>query len=322
MELDEKALRERERSSAIKSLARRTKFTDVDSFINKWGAQKQFFRDLIDSKFLPETYQKPEQVMAVVLAGRELGIPPMAALRKINIIKGIPSVSPEMMWALARRSGKIEFAEVTENTNERCVIRLKRKDENIVHTETFTIAEAQEMKTKEAGATIALSEKFNWKTMPNVMLYSRCSSRILRRYMPDVIYNLYTTEEIADTTIDEAQVVELPENGSEEPGKPAPIEVHGVKIDTFDPTKEAVPVGRPFGQYTNSVWSELPNGFLLWLLKNSGKDEHRNKAQATLDWKTAINKQIEALPDPIQAAIEKKEKDEKLIPVPEGSPPL
>lgn len=48
---------------------------------------------------------KPADVLAVMLAGRELGIGPMAATRMVHIINGQTSVATELKLALAARAG-------------------------------------------------------------------------------------------------------------------------------------------------------------------------------------------------------------------------
>lgn len=161
----------------------------------------------------------------------------------------------------------------------------------------FTIGEAKMMLTKkEDGTTIPLSEKFNWKTMPKVMLYSRCLSRLCRRLFPDVVFGFYTKEEIEDAVIAPDEGTERVEEVQaevvdDEVKMPATVEVAaGVEARTFDPQTEKVPAGRPFLNYANSFWSELPKGFLAWLEKN-GSGDSKVKAAATREWHEKIGAQ-------------------------------
>lgn len=94
--------------------------SSVDEFINRWGEQRMFIGDLVKSGFLPQAIKTPEQGMAVILAGKELGIPPMLAMRKINIIKGSPTISPELMLALVRKSGQLKKMKILQNDETVC----------------------------------------------------------------------------------------------------------------------------------------------------------------------------------------------------------
>ncbi len=45
---------------------------------------------LVSTGFLPQAIKTPEQAIAIILTGRELGIGTMAALNTINVIQGKP----------------------------------------------------------------------------------------------------------------------------------------------------------------------------------------------------------------------------------------
>lgn len=156
---------------------------------------------LVKSKFLPKAIQTKEQALAVMLKGQELDIPPWSALTGIHIIQGVPTVSPQLMLALIRRSGQLENIDI-QGDERSCTVMMKRRGNN-PHVETFTWQDAEKMQTKEDGQMIALTKKFNWKTMPAVMLKWRAVAACARIVFPDVIAGLYTTEEInPDVTMD------------------------------------------------------------------------------------------------------------------------
>lgn len=125
-------------------------------------------RTLVDSGFLPRAIQKPAQALAVILAGQELGLPPMQALRMIHIVEGKPTLSAELMLSLfKRRGGQAKWVESTDQKAE-LWLRHPNGDE---HTETFTWTEAQ-----RAGVT----GKDNWRKYPKAMLKARCISAGIR----------------------------------------------------------------------------------------------------------------------------------------------
>src|SRR5690606_7608992 len=59
---------------------------------------------------LPEALKSEGEIVAVLLAGQELGLPPMAALRGLQVVRGKVIVSYDTMIALLRRAGyRIEW---------------------------------------------------------------------------------------------------------------------------------------------------------------------------------------------------------------------
>lgn len=147
------------------------------------------------SGLLPAHIQRPEQALLIIQTGRELGIPPLAALRGIQVIQGTPTVSPQLMLALVQSSGKLAHFEIVESTDERCTVRVQRKGFP-VREETFTIDDAKRIMTKERDKTIPLAEKYNWRAMPKVMLRWRAIAAALRIDFADVVLGLYTPEEL------------------------------------------------------------------------------------------------------------------------------
>lgn len=140
---------------------------------------------LAKSGLLPQTVKTGAAAAAIMLAGRELGIPPMQAFRTIYVVKGNVSLSAQLMAALVLRAG--HSYELLENSNTRCAIKFMRRG-GATYTHEFTLDDA-----KRAG----LVNGDNWQRYPKAMLWSRCMSAGIRAYMPDVIMGMYTPEELA-----------------------------------------------------------------------------------------------------------------------------
>lgn len=123
---------------------------------------------LCESGFLPRAVNKPAQALAIILAGQELGIPPMQSLRQIHIVEGKPTLSAELMLSLwKRRGGKANWV---ESTNEKAVLHLRHPNGD-EHTETFSIADAQRAQ---------VTGKDNWRKYPKAMLRARAISAGIR----------------------------------------------------------------------------------------------------------------------------------------------
>lgn len=139
---------------------------------------------LVKSGLLPASVKSGAAAAAIMLAGRELGIPPMQAFRTIYVVKGNIALSAQLMAALVLRAG--HSYEILESSNTRCVIRFTRRG-GATYTHEFTLEDA-----KRAG----LVSGDNWQRYPKAMLWSRCMSAGIRAFLPDVIMGMYTPEEL------------------------------------------------------------------------------------------------------------------------------
>ena len=134
---------------------------------------------------------KEAGVMMIILAAREYGIPPCQALNKgLQIIEGNVELSARMMSALIRR-GKHSI-QVLENTDTKCTVKGKRRDNGDELTVTYTIDMAQ-----KAGL---IKEKGSWKKNPEDMLFARAISRLSRQLFSDVVGIGYIEGEISDSS--------------------------------------------------------------------------------------------------------------------------
>lgn len=138
-------------------------------------------------------------VMMIMLAARELGIPPMQALNGgLNIINGKVEISARMMNGLIRKSGhKLEIKEISEGS---CVIKGTRSDTGESQSSSFSVAEAQKAGLVKSGG--------GWQKFPKDMCYARALSRLARQLFSDVIGIGYVEGEIKATDSE----IQLPED--------------------------------------------------------------------------------------------------------------
>lgn len=158
----------------------------------EWEAAMAVAREIAKTQFVPKEIRgKPDQVLACILSGRELGIGPMEALRKIHMIDGRPAFAAELMLSLMRKGGVVLLE--TETTMERARIKAKRSDTGETTTVEFTWEEAQLI---DGGKLV---KKSNWLNYRQDMLWARCVSRLGRRLAPDLLGGMsYSAEEVQD----------------------------------------------------------------------------------------------------------------------------
>jgi hypothetical protein len=150
----------------------------------KFNSMLSFASNLVSSGFLPDAIKTPAQCVAIILAGQELGMPPMQSLRSINVIKGKVSLSAELQLArFVQMGGHIKWLQTTNTVAE---LWLKHPNGQ-EHTHKFTIEEA-----KKAGVT----NNPTWSKYAPAMLRARCGSAGIRAIAPDIGMQLYDPEEL------------------------------------------------------------------------------------------------------------------------------
>lgn len=145
---------------------------------------------LVETAFVPSTYRgRPQEAAAAIVAGHEMGLSPMAALRSIDIIGGTPAIRAVALRAQVQSAGHEIW--VVESTSTRCVVKGRRKNSDKVETSDWPIARAQ---------ALGLTSKDNWRKQPTSMLLARATSEIARLIASDALLGIpYTVEELTDS---------------------------------------------------------------------------------------------------------------------------
>lgn len=155
------------------------------------GEAKDLSSMLAASRIIPQALQKsPSDVLAIVLAGAELGFAPMQSVRALRLIKGAISMSADGMGALVKsRRDVCEYLILDKSTTEVATYTTKRVGDPRPTTMSFTLAEA-----KQAG----LSSNDNYTRFAAAMLRARALSAICRAVYPDLVLGVYSAEELGE----------------------------------------------------------------------------------------------------------------------------
>lgn len=191
-----------------------TKTVDGDKDI------KDFLSTLISSKKLPSHIKSVEEAFTIAQMGKELGFATMQAFHYIIPIQGKLSLSAKATGALLRKGG-VKFITIEDGIwiyknnslsptepDERPIERrttIKFFRDGMEENCSFTWGDA-----KLQG----LTTKDNWTRMPKEMLYARCLAKGANRIGADLLLGLYTTEELADTFIQNESQIKRNEDGT------------------------------------------------------------------------------------------------------------
>jgi hypothetical protein len=191
---------------------------DLEEWASRMTHAGSIARAIAPTPFIPRSlrvYFRPENsnrdeidvpattaaVAAAVLTGLEVGLSPLAALRSIDIIEGVPALRAMALRALILRAEHDMW--VVESTATRAIVAGKRGGSTHEQSSTWTLDRAK---------VAQLTGKTNWQRHPGAMLVARATAEVARLIAPDVLLGLpYAVEELADGDIvDDAEEVAAP----------------------------------------------------------------------------------------------------------------
>ncbi|MGE3449004.1 MAG: hypothetical protein AB7H92_15655 [Microbacteriaceae bacterium] len=157
------------------------------------AAAHEIARSLVQTSFVPEGFRgKPDEATAAILAGIEVGLQPMAALRSFDVIQGTAAPRANTLRAIVQSQGHEVW--VVESTDTRAIVAGRRRGSTKDQTSTWTIDRAKRL---------GLVGKKNWQGQPQAMLVARATSELCRLIASDAILGLpYSIEELVDGDLD------------------------------------------------------------------------------------------------------------------------
>lgn len=163
----------------------------VQQWVTLLEPAAELAKQIANTDFVPEVLRnKPAAITAAILYGSEIGIGPMQALAKVDIVKGRPAPRAELARALALAAGHDIWVE--ESTNTRVKVSGKRKNSEHVMSVTWTLDDV-----KKAGIVNQAYQKY-----PRAMLLARASAELVRQMAPDVLGGIGMFAEEADGDLD------------------------------------------------------------------------------------------------------------------------
>lgn len=177
--------------------------TDLVVQKQNWQEMKAQATDLVRSGMLPNCIKKPEQAIAIMQKGAELGVPPMYAFAHIHVIQGKPTMSAELMMAQIHKHQPNAQINILRYDNEACEIEAIRPNCKPAKF-SFTIEDAKRAE---------LLSNPTWRKYPRAMLRSRCVSEMARTLFSDCISGVsYTAEEIGADVTEDGEIIDIDAN--------------------------------------------------------------------------------------------------------------
>ena len=225
--------------------------------------QINYAKAMAVSNLLPVAYQNhPENVLVALEQGRALGIAPIQAMNQINVIKGKPALSADLIAALVRRAGHRLRVEGDDTYAQATVIRADDPD-YIPKPVRWDMERA-----KRAG----LLGNPSWQKYPAAMLRARAISEAARAWANDALYGfIYTPEELdnnwlPDSDPDTGEPVQATQKQEAAPpqSQPAPqpqllnqAQIDGIQAGMSELGLTAVKAAEGIRYYTKGRTSKL-----------------------------------------------------------------
>lgn len=162
----------------------------VGASLEKWAREASAISGIaaaIANTSLAGAYRgKRDEIVAVILAGHELGIQPMTSLKSIDVIQGQPALRAHAMRGILQAQG--HEIELKESDDTHCVMRGRRKGAEEWQTVVWDIPRVTRM---------GLLGKDQWKKQPKTMLIARATGEICRLVASDALHGMpYAAEEL------------------------------------------------------------------------------------------------------------------------------
>lgn len=153
----------------------------------------RFAEAVAKSGLAPKGLDTPEKVLVALQFGAEAGLAPMASIRSVVVINGMPSWKGDIALALVRQSGLLlsyERGYRGQGDDKTAFVTTHRKGDEKPWTTDFSVKDA-----KTAGLW---GKQGPWTNYPNRMLHYRALGFNLRDQFPEVLGGLPITEEADD----------------------------------------------------------------------------------------------------------------------------
>lgn len=161
---------------------------------------------------LYSNFPSAEAIFAVILRGRSLGLDATTALANFHVVEGKPTMSATLIVGLVMQSGKAEYFDLLETTDERAEYVTRRKGSTKEIHLAFTVDDAiaagvlERLRDGTLRGVSKSGKPSNWDKWRRTMLRHRCAVELARAVYPDVCAGLYTPDEISEGRVVEATI--------------------------------------------------------------------------------------------------------------------
>lgn len=190
---------------------------------------------LAPSDIIPQAYRgKPANIVVAIEFGQSMGLSPAESLYRINVIKGKPTMSAELVAAQVRKAGhKLRIEKDEQNASVTCTI-VRSDDPKYPFRVT---------RDAEWARRMGLASKENYQKQPLTMLTWRAITACAREACPEALFGVaYTPDEMYD--LDSEQPVSVDGSATVSEVPPEPKKANKEQRDFLSKVRELFPAYR------------------------------------------------------------------------------
>lgn len=173
----------------------------------------QTFSSIAVRSGLFKDLKEEAQAVVKIMAGAEMGIGAVAALRGIDLVDGQMTFRAHLMAAMLKKSGKYDYR-IRESTDERCAIEFFQQQESL-GTHSFTMEQAKKAGLFERRNRQGQVTRGPWQLYPEDMLYNRTMAKGARMFCPDIFIGAVYDQDELGHLMDDEPVEPHPAPGAE-----------------------------------------------------------------------------------------------------------
>lgn len=170
-----------------------------------------------DSGMFPNV-RKANEAIVKIIAGREFGLGPMAAMMGIHMVDGKPALAANLIAGQIKRHQRYDY-KVLRREDDGCALEFFEDGQTCSRDKDGKPAPGTPSITwdKKDAVAAGLLGKVNWKKYPRDMYFARCLTAGARTYCPDVLGGspIYTAEElgaeVSETSLETPETLATPE---------------------------------------------------------------------------------------------------------------
>jgi len=217
---------------------------------------------LSKSSIVPDSYAgKPANILVAIGLGQSMGLSPAESLYRINVIKGKPTASAELIASQVRKAGhKLRIKKDVEHTSVTCTI-IRKDDPDYPFSVTRDMKWAHNLGLDKPSHNGTPS---NYTKQPMTMLTWRAITAAAREACPESLYGVaYSPDEMSDFDITDSSTVAIPDDKDEnEVIEPEQVKSNQDKTDKSKEIKEV----------KQEKSSKLPDGMLKDMLRAAAQE--------------------------------------------------
>ena len=156
--------------------------------------QMQWAKLASQGDIIPEAYRnKPANILVAVGFGAAMGLSYSDSLYRINVIKGKPTMSAELIASQVRKAGhKLRTYKDEQHVSVKAVI-IRKDDPDF---------EFSAVRDKAWAKSMGLDSRDNYKKQPMTMLTWRAITAVAREACPEALYGVaYSPDELDDMPV-------------------------------------------------------------------------------------------------------------------------